>query len=81
MIWPSPQGIGMVDQAAWDRTIQIASRTKNADGQTVLKAAPTGLAYTNDYTVKADAELKKMGLDTTGANFHPITVTLNPGGS
>ena len=81
LVWPSPQGIGMVDKTAWDRTISIASQTKNADGQTVLKAAPTGLAYTNDYTVKADAILKKMGLDTTGANFQPITVTLNAGGS
>jgi NitT/TauT family transport system substrate-binding protein len=81
LVWPSPQGIGMVDKAAWDRTISIASQTKNADGQTVIKGAPAGLAYTNDYTVKADAALKKMGLDTTGANFKPITVTLNPGGS
>jgi NitT/TauT family transport system substrate-binding protein len=81
LVWPSPQGIGMVDKTAWDRTITIASQTKNADGQTVLKAAPTGLAYTNDYTVKADAALKKMGLDTTGTTFKPITVTLNPGGS
>jgi NitT/TauT family transport system substrate-binding protein len=81
LVWPSPQGIGMVDKAAWDRTIAVASKTENADGKTVLKAAPTGLAYTNDYTVKALAELKKMGLDTTGATFKPITVKLNPGGS
>ena len=39
------------------------------------------LAYTNEYTEKALANLKKMGLDTTGANFKPITVTLEPGGS
>jgi NitT/TauT family transport system substrate-binding protein len=81
LIWPSPQGIGMVDKAAWDRTVNIAEHTKNADGATVLKSAPTGLAYTNDYTVKALAKLKAMGLDTTGATFKPITVTLNPGGS
>lgn len=81
LIWPSPQGIGMVDKAAWDRTVKIAESTKNADGQTVLKAAPTGLAYTNDYTMKALAKLQAMGLDTTGASFKPITVTLNPGGS
>jgi NitT/TauT family transport system substrate-binding protein len=81
LIWPSPNGIGMVDKAAWDQTVAVAQKTKNADGKTVLTAAPTGLAYTNDYTVKALAELKKMGLDTTGTNFKPITVTLNPGGS
>jgi NitT/TauT family transport system substrate-binding protein len=81
LIWPSPQGIGMVDKAAWDRTIRIASQTKNADGETVLKGAPTGEAYTNTFTEQALANLKKMGLDTTGANFSPITVTLNPGGN
>jgi NitT/TauT family transport system substrate-binding protein len=81
LIWPSPQGIGMVDKAAWDRTVQIASQTKNADGKTVLKGAPAGLAYTNEYTEKALANLRKMGLDTTGTNFKPITVTLNAGGN
>jgi NitT/TauT family transport system substrate-binding protein len=81
LIWPSPQGIGMVDKTAWDRTVTVAESTKNADGATVLKGAPKGLAYTNDYTVQALAKLKAMGLDTTGASYQPITVTLNPGGS
>jgi NitT/TauT family transport system substrate-binding protein len=81
LIWPSPNGIGMVDKTTWDQTVAVAQKTKNADGKTVLTAAPTGLAYTNDYTQKALANLKKMGLDTTGANFKPITVTLNAGGS
>jgi len=81
LIWPSPNGIGMVDKQAWDRTIKIAEHTKNADGDTVLKGAPTGEAYTNEYTQQALTKLKGMGLDTTGAEFKPITVTLNPGGS
>jgi NitT/TauT family transport system substrate-binding protein len=80
LIWPSPQGVGMVDKTAWDRTISVASQTKNADGATVLKAAPTGEAYTNTYTEQAIAKLKTMGLDTTGTGFAPITVTLNEGG-
>jgi NitT/TauT family transport system substrate-binding protein len=81
LIWPSPQGIGMVDTSAWNRTVTIAKSTKNKDGQTVLTAAPKGEAYTNAYTEQALAKLKKMGLDTTGANFKPISVTLQPGGS
>ncbi len=28
LIWPSPQGIGMVDKTAWDRTVTIASQTE-----------------------------------------------------
>jgi NitT/TauT family transport system substrate-binding protein len=81
LIWPSPQGIGMVDKAAWDRTVAVALKTKNADGNTVLKAAPAGEAYTNEYTQQALAKLKAMGLDTTGTSFKPISVTLNAGGS
>ena len=81
LIWPSPQGIGMVDKAAWNRTVQIAQNTKNADGQTVLSGAPQGEAYTNEFTQKALANLRQMGQDVTGASFKPITVTLNPGGS
>jgi NitT/TauT family transport system substrate-binding protein len=81
LIWPSPQGIGMVNTAAWNRTIKIAEQTKNADGQTVLKGQPKGEAYTNEFTQQALANLKKMNLDTTGSNFKPITVKLNAGGS
>jgi NitT/TauT family transport system substrate-binding protein len=81
LIWPSPQGIGMVDKSAWDQTVQIAEQTKNADGDTVLTKAPEGLAYTNDYAAKALAALKEGGADTTGADFKPITVTLNAGGA
>jgi NitT/TauT family transport system substrate-binding protein len=81
LVWPSPQGIGMVDKAAWDRTVKIAEKTKNADGQTVLSGAPKGEAYTNEFTQKALANLRKMGQDVTGSSFKPIQVTLNPGGS
>jgi NitT/TauT family transport system substrate-binding protein len=81
LIWPSPQGIGMVDKAAWDQTVKIAQTTKNAEGKTVLTKAPDSDAYTNDYTTKALTELKAAGLDVTGSKFKPIDVTLNPGGS
>ncbi len=81
LIWPSPSGIGMVDEAAWNQTVTIAQGTKNADGDTVLKAAPEGLAYTNDYTKQALTSLKGMGMDATGSSFVPLTVMLNAGGS
>jgi NitT/TauT family transport system substrate-binding protein len=81
LVWPSPEGIGMVDKAKWDQTVTIAQGTKNADGQTVLTGAPKGEAYTNEFTTKALDNLKKMGLDVTGNNFQPISVTLKPGGS
>ena len=67
LIWPSPNGIGIVDKAAWDQTVTIAQSAKNAQGQTVLTKAPEGLAYTNEYVEKALAELGDV--DTKGAEF------------
>ena len=79
LIWPSPNGIGMVDKAAWDQTVKIAQETKNADGDTVLTKAPEGLAYTNDYAQKALAELADE--DTKGDSFQPVEVELKKGGA
>jgi NitT/TauT family transport system substrate-binding protein len=81
LVWPSPNGIGMVDKSAWDQTVQIAQSTKNADGDTVLTKAPEGLAYTNDYAQKADAALKEESVDTNGQDYKPITVELKAGGA
>jgi NitT/TauT family transport system substrate-binding protein len=81
LVWPSPNGAGMIDQAQWDQTVSVARSAKNAQGQTVLTKAPEGEAYTNDYVEKALANLKSAGVDTTGSSFQPITVTLNAGGA
>jgi NitT/TauT family transport system substrate-binding protein len=81
LIWPSADGIGMVDEAAWKQTVEVAQGTRNADGDTVLTKAPDAEAYTNEYTEKALAALKEMGLDTTGESFEPIEVTLEAGGN
>ncbi len=74
LIWPSPNGIGLMDKALWDQTIQIA--TKYA----VLKAAPTDGAYRTDLAQKA---LDALGssVDTKGASFQKGTVTLKDGGN
>jgi NitT/TauT family transport system substrate-binding protein len=81
LIWPSPDGVGMLDQAAWDRTVQISMDTKNLEGATVLTAAPEGTAYTNDIVNEALAALEGLGVDTTGEGFSPIEVTLEEGGN
>jgi NitT/TauT family transport system substrate-binding protein len=81
LIWPSSAGIGMVDKAAWDQTIKISEGTKNQQGDTVLKGAPQGEAYTNEYAEKADAALKADGVDTIGKDFKPIDVQLKQGGA
>lgn len=81
LIWPSPEGIGMIGQADWDRTVDVALNTKNAEGKTVLTKKPDDKAYSNDFVKKALEELKAENVDVTGTNFKPITVTLNEGGS
>jgi NitT/TauT family transport system substrate-binding protein len=81
LIWPSPNGIGIVDEEAWDQTVTIAMETRNADGDTVLTKAPEGLAYTNEYAEKAIAALEADGTDVKGADFEPIDVQLKAGGA
>jgi NitT/TauT family transport system substrate-binding protein len=81
LIWPSPSGIGLVDEAAWNQTVEIASSTKNQDGDTVLTQAPEGLAYTNEYAQKALDALKADGVDITGDGFEPTEVELKEGGA
>jgi NitT/TauT family transport system substrate-binding protein len=81
LVWPSPKGAGYIDPADWDRTVQVAMGTKNADGKTVITRAPDAAAYTNDYVAKALTDLRAAGVDVTGAGFTPLTVTLQPGGN
>ena len=81
LIWPAPNGVGMIDSAAWDRTVQIAMDTPNLEGTTVLTAAPTDGAYTNDIVSLALTDLNDMGIDTTGEGYTPIDVTLEEGGA
>lgn len=80
LIWPSPNGIGLVDKAAWERTVKIAKETRNQEGATVLKKDPDAAAYTNEYVTKALELLKGSGVDVTGTSFRPIQVTLTEGG-
>jgi NitT/TauT family transport system substrate-binding protein len=81
LIWPAPDGVGFIDQAAWDRTAEIAQDTANLEGTTVLTAPPDADAFTNDIVTEALANLEELGVDTTGDGYAPIEVTLNEGGS
>ncbi|MGI9646464.1 MAG: ABC transporter substrate-binding protein [Ilumatobacteraceae bacterium] len=80
LIWPSPDGIGFIDQAAWDQTVEISQSTPNLEGATVLTAPPTDGAFTNDIVQEAWAMLDGMDLDLNGADYAPIEVELNEGG-
>jgi len=80
LIWPSPDGIGRIDEAAWKQTVDIALKTKNDQGATVITAEPDADAYTNDYVAQALADLLDEGVDVYGKDFTPIDVTLEAGG-
>lgn len=81
LIWPAPQGIGFIDKAAWDKTVAGALSAVNESGARLITTQPPASAYTNDYIQKALDELKAEGVDVTGANFRPISVTLLEGGN
>ncbi len=82
LIWPSTSGgIGMIDDAAWKQTVDIALSTKNETGATIITAEPPETAKTNTYVEKALANLKAEGVDVEGAGFQPITVELKEGGN
>jgi NitT/TauT family transport system substrate-binding protein len=81
LVWPSPNGIGVIDEAAWKSTVDLSMTTRNQDGQTVLTKQPEGTAYTNEYVQKAIEALKADGVDVNGAGFQGQAVTLNEGGA
>lgn len=72
IIWPAPDGIGITDSAAFDRTVQVA-----LDGKILTKPVE-GTAWRNDL---AEAALAELGdLDTTGESWVKADVTLTEGG-
>ncbi len=71
LVWPSPNGIGLVDQAAWDRTVKVAT-----DAAILTKAVSNG--FRNDLTQKA---LENLGGDTKGASFQKAVVQVTEGGN
>jgi NitT/TauT family transport system substrate-binding protein len=74
LIWPSPNGIGIMDRALWDQTVQVA-----LEGQ-VFANTPAAEAYRADLAEQAEASLEGEGLDTTGSGFAKIEVEVTPGG-
>jgi NitT/TauT family transport system substrate-binding protein len=73
IIWPASNGIGITDQAAFDRTVQVA-----LDGKILTKPV-TGTAWRNDLAEKALAALGDA--DTKGTSWQKQTVTLTEGGA
>jgi len=73
LIWPSPNGIGIVDAKAFARTGKISQQFK------VIKKAPSG-AYRTDLAQAAVTKLKGQGVDVYGRSWKKATVKVTPGG-
>ena len=74
LIWPSPGGIGVMDEALWAQTVEVAV------SQGVISADPGSEAYRSDLAAAAVADLEAEGLDVTGESWEKTEVTLNEGG-
>jgi len=73
LIWPSPAGIGIMDQAFWQQTVDISLSAG------IIKAAPPAEAYRTDLAEAALAALADT--DTKGTSFAKGTVEVTPGGN
>jgi NitT/TauT family transport system substrate-binding protein len=81
LIWPSPSGIGFIEEASWTNTVELSQDTPNLEDTTVLTEPPTEGAFTNEIVEEAWTHIQLEGADTTGAGFTAIEVTLNEGGN
>jgi len=78
LIWTGSK-FGIVDKAAWDKTVKGALSAVNQDGVSLISAEPAASAYSNEYIEKALAALEAEGVDVSGA-YTPIDVVLTEGG-
>ncbi|GAA1519314.1 NitT/TauT family transport system substrate-binding protein [Agromyces terreus] len=81
LIWPSDNGIGIIDEAAWDKTVAGALAAVNESGAHLITEEPPATAWSNEYIQKALDELEGEDLDLTGADWSPNDVTLEEGGN
>ncbi len=71
LIWPSPNGIGQLDENLWKQTVDVAL------GAGIIKAAPPAAAFRKDLAQKA---LEGITGDSKGTGFQKGTVTVTPKG-
>jgi NitT/TauT family transport system substrate-binding protein len=71
LIWPSPDGIGIMDAELWQQTVDISLESE------IIAEAPPEDAYRTDL---AEAALEGIEEDATGDDFEKGTVEVTPGG-
>ncbi len=70
LVWPAPDGIGVLDQETYDSTVETATEAG------ILTAAPDEGAIRRDLTEAALDGLE----DATGTDWDPPVVEITPGG-
>jgi NitT/TauT family transport system substrate-binding protein len=73
LIWPSPNGIGMMDKALWDQTVAVSVEAG------IIPEAPPADAYRTDLAEKALANITDA--DTKGTDFQKGSVEVTKGGN
>ena len=76
LIWPSTEGIGVMNAAAFERTAAFALKYK------AIKRAASARAYDAQLSKAALLYLKQQvkGVDVTGRGYKPIAVEVTAGG-
>ncbi len=74
LIWPSPAGAGVMDQALWDQTVDVAT------SEGILSSAPTDGAFVTDIVDEALKNLRDAGVDVVGDGWQAKTIELKEGG-
>ena len=76
LIWPSPDGIGVMDPDAWAQTVDVATtQIPELEGQEIGDDV-----YDSSFAEAAVAALEEEGLDVTGEDFEKTEVELTEGG-
>lgn len=74
LIWPSPQGIGVMDMDLYQQTVDISVEFG------VIPEGPADAALRTDLAEQAVADLEAEGLDVRGTNYVKEEVEVTPGG-
>jgi NitT/TauT family transport system substrate-binding protein len=75
LIWPAPDGIGVMNKADYQQTAKIAQQFG------VIKKAPSADAYRTDLAQEAADEVSAEGMDVNGNDFQKVSVKVTPKGA
>ena len=75
LIWPSPDGAGIMDQGLWDQTIEVSV------SEQVLTGEPEEGSFTTEFAQAALELLEDKDIDVNGSGWSRTEVELLEGGN